>query len=109
VQHIRPPLVETSVDPDIRAEVISAVPPSSLRLPLFPQAAAPKITLRSLIKELRIAPAEKRGECNLELVGHLATMLAICQGAKNKDGTLGSGIQASVVAGAGFEPTTFRL
>jgi site-specific DNA recombinase len=66
-------------------------------------AASAKSMLRALIKEVRIHPGEKRGQCNLELVGDLATILAICQGAKNKGGTLGSGIQASVVAGAGFD------
>ncbi len=63
-------------------------------------AASAKIMLRSLIKEIRITPGEKRGQCNLELVGDLAKVLAFCQGAKNSGGTFASGFQASVVAGA---------
>jgi site-specific DNA recombinase len=72
-------------------------------------AASAKTMLRALIEEIRITPGVKRGECCLELVGKLAAILNISQSAKNKGGTLGTGIQASVVAGAGFEPTTFRL
>jgi hypothetical protein len=64
-------------------------------------AASAKSMLRSLIKEIRITPGEKRGQCNLELVGELATILSLGQGAKNKGGTLASGFKASVVAGAG--------
>jgi site-specific DNA recombinase len=63
-------------------------------------AASAKTMLRALIEEIRITPGAKRGECCLELVGKLAAILNISQGAKNKGGTLGSGIQASVVAGA---------
>lgn len=63
-------------------------------------AASAKTMLRSLITEIRITPGKKRGQCNLELVGDLARILAFCQGAKNKGGTLASGIQASVVAAA---------
>jgi site-specific DNA recombinase len=63
-------------------------------------AASAKTMLRALIEEIRITPGAKRGECCLELVGKLAAILNISQGTKNKGGTLGSGIQASVVAGA---------
>ena len=59
-----------------------------------------KTMLRSLIDEIRITPGAKRGECCLELVGKLATILNISQDAKNKGGTHESSIQASVVAGA---------
>jgi site-specific DNA recombinase len=72
-------------------------------------AASAKTMLRSMIKEIRITPGEKRGQCSLQLVGDLAKILEFCQGAKNKGGMLAFGFQASVVAGVGFEPTTFRL
>jgi site-specific DNA recombinase len=63
-------------------------------------AASAKTMLRSMIKEIRITPGEKRGQCNLELVGDLAKILALCQGARNRGASLAFGFQASVVAGA---------
>ena len=68
-----------------------------------------KSVLRSLVKTIMVYPGTKRGEVELELHGELAVILAFAQGAKNKSGTSPSRIQVSVVAGAGFEPTTFRL
>ena len=68
-----------------------------------------KSLLRRLIKTIKIFPGAKRGEVELELHGELAVILAFAQGAKNRAGTPVSRIQVSVVAGAGFEPTTFRL
>ncbi len=53
-----------------------------------------------MIKTIKVFPAAKRGEVTLELHGELATILAISQGFKNKDGTPLSRIQVSVVAGA---------
>ncbi len=72
-------------------------------------AAQAKSILRTLIKTIKIFPGAKRGEVELELHGELAIILAFTKGAKNKAGTPVSRIQVSVVAGAGFEPTTFRL
>ena len=72
-------------------------------------AAEAKSVLRSMIKTICITPGAKRGEVNLDLHGELATILAIVEGKKNRDVPPVSRIQVSVVAGAGFEPTTFRL
>ena len=69
-------------------------------------AAEAKSVLRSLIKTIKIFPGAKRGEVELELHGELGTILAIPQGAKNRSTW---GIQVSVVAGTGFEPTTLRF
>jgi site-specific DNA recombinase len=65
--------------------------------------------LRSMIKTIKITPGAKRGEVHLELHGELAGVLAAGQANRNQDGTLAAQIQVSVVAGVGFEPTTFRL
>ena len=72
-------------------------------------AAEAKSVLRSLIKTIKVTPAAKRGHVELELHGELASILAMGQERKNKEGTPISRIQVSVVAGVGFEPTTFRL
>ena len=71
-------------------------------------AAEAKSVLRSLIKTIKITPGPRRGKVELELQGELASILAMAQGKRNKDGTPVSRIQVSVVAGVGFEPTTFR-
>jgi site-specific DNA recombinase len=72
-------------------------------------AAEAKSVLRSLIRMIKVMPGSKRGEVELELHGELAAILVASQVKKNKVGTLASHTQVSVVAGAGFEPTTFRL
>ncbi len=72
-------------------------------------AAEAKSVLRSMIKTITITPGAKRGEVHLELLGELAVVLAAGQAKRNKDGTPVAPIQVSVVAGVGFEPTTFRL
>ena len=72
-------------------------------------AAEAKSVLRSLVKTIKVTPGAKRGEVELELQGELAAILAAGQTKKNKNGTPVSPIQVSVVAGVGFEPTTFRL
>ncbi len=65
--------------------------------------------LRSLIKTIVVRPGTSRGEVKLELHGELATILQFAQGAKDAGGKGRTPIQVSVVAGVGFEPTTFRL
>ena len=72
-------------------------------------AAEAKSVLRSLIKMIKITPGAKRGDAELELHGDLAAILTAGQSKKNIGGTQASRIQVSVVAGVGFEPTTFRL
>jgi site-specific DNA recombinase len=64
--------------------------------------------LRGLIDEVRIIP--EGGEYRLELKGELAGILALAQGAKNAgESAIQRALQIKVVAGVGFEPTTFRL
>jgi hypothetical protein len=64
--------------------------------------------LRGLIDEVRILPEE--GEYRLELKGELAAILALAHGAKDAGrSTRQKALQIKVVAGVGFEPTTFRL
>ena len=72
-------------------------------------AADAKSLLRSMISAIVVTPGAKRGEVELELQGELAGVLALAQGKQNEDGTMLSRVQLSVVAGVGFEPTTFRL
>ena len=65
--------------------------------------------LRSIIEEVRISPNDG-GEYRLEVRGELGGILALSQGAKNSAETAAErALQIKVVAGAGFEPTTFRL
>ncbi|MGD9804294.1 MAG: recombinase family protein [Hyphomicrobiaceae bacterium] len=71
-------------------------------------AAKAKATLRALIKTITVYPGDQRGEVTIELHGELATILGFAQGAKANAGR-GQRVQVSVVAGVGFEPTTFRL
>ena len=67
--------------------------------------------IRSLIDRIEITPGEKRGDPQIQLIGGLAAILdlAVCGQEKtaiHKDGGVG---RVLMVAGAGFEPTTFRL
>ena len=65
--------------------------------------------LRSIIEEVRVSPNDG-GEYRLEVRGELGGILALSQGAKNSAETAAErALQIKVVAGAGFEPTTFRL
>ena len=61
--------------------------------------------LRSLIERIRLIPRE--GELVIELIGALAGILAL--GKSERPRPFGSGAQITLVAGVGFEPTTFRL
>jgi site-specific DNA recombinase len=64
--------------------------------------------VRGLVEEVRIIPAD--GEVTLELKGQLAGILALAEGAKQAAGSPGDrALQIKMVAGVGFEPTTFRL
>jgi DNA invertase Pin-like site-specific DNA recombinase len=83
-------------------------------------AAETKSVLRSLINTIKITPGTRRGNVELELHGELASILAMAQGNRSKNGTPVSRIQVSVVAGAcitryridgipPLEKITFRL
>jgi hypothetical protein len=61
--------------------------------------------LRSLIERINLVPQD--GQLVIELVGALAGILAL--GKDERPRPFGSGAQVTLVAGVGFEPTTFRL
>ena len=66
--------------------------------------------LRSLVTEVRLHPDESAEDGHvIELYGELAAILELT-GAKNKNThRFTGGVSYSMVAGVGFEPTTFRL
>ena len=61
--------------------------------------------LRTLIEEIRLVP--KDGRLQIDLYGELATILALTNETPASQGR--DGRSTLLVAGAGFEPTTFRL
>ena len=63
--------------------------------------------IRSLIEEIRMVPMEDG--LVIELVGELASILALGQEQKSPLGKAEGARQITLVAGAGFEPATFRL
>jgi site-specific DNA recombinase len=65
--------------------------------------------IRSLIEEIRLVPED--GKLRVELRGELAGILALAAHSKKPDGLTAAGLAAQIkmVAGVGFEPTTFRL
>ena len=67
--------------------------------------------LRSLLGEIRLIP--ENGELAIELVGELAGILALgnenSRQQKARSGSSERACQLTLVAGAGFEPATFRL
>ncbi len=81
-----------------RVEELSAV----LRSDARDQAAA---ALRQLVDKITLIPTGKRGKVDIEIHGHLAAMMQLAQGKPLSDHTTA----VKVVAGAGFEPATFRL
>ena len=73
-------------------------------------------TLRGLIEKISLTPGPERGEIYATLHGELGTILNWTErqaiGKATKNNTPGgdlTGVSVSVVAGVGFEPTTFRL
>ncbi len=67
--------------------------------------------IRSLIEKITLTPGPKRGQIDATLHGDFRTILewAADKGKNQKTDTPSSGMSVSVVAGVGFEPTTFRL
>ncbi|TCP38015.1 recombinase family protein [Rhodovulum marinum] len=72
--------------------------------------------LRMLIEKIELIPGPKRGEIDARLYGDLGTILNWIEhqpvdgsGKTNTPGGRRAGVLVSVVAGVGFEPTTFRL
>jgi site-specific DNA recombinase len=64
--------------------------------------------IRSLVDRIEVRAGTKRGVTDVTLVGTLATILALRtnENARSSDATGGTFL---LVAGVGFEPTTFRL
>jgi site-specific DNA recombinase len=58
--------------------------------------------VRELIEEIRLVP--EKGRLRIELFGELAALINLAAGRPR-----GKGAQVTLVAGVGFEPTTFRL
>ena len=67
--------------------------------------------IRSLIERIDITPGEKRGQPQVQLVGGLAAILEFAVAKQQKTAIISdSGFgRILMVAGVGFEPTTFRL
>ncbi len=82
-------------------------------------AAAASVALRSLIDRILVHPLPGRGQTRLELRGELAAFLYLTEDMKNAGaaysggagdaGVCSSSVMPTLVAGVGFEPTTFRL
>ena len=84
-------LEQALADPEIKAEAMEIV--------------------RSMIEGITLTPGEG-GELDVALQGDLARILQLCEagaGKSKRPGTDVPGRGLSVVAGVGFEPTTFRL
>ena len=60
--------------------------------------------IRELIEEIRLVP--ENGKLKVELYGELAALINL---ANEHPRSKGTGVQVTLVAGVGFEPTTFRL
>ena len=67
--------------------------------------------VRSMIERIDILPGAKRGEAEVLLVGALASILDYASRPEQQNAAVGDGGVGRVllVAGVGFEPTTFRL
>jgi site-specific DNA recombinase len=63
-------------------------------------------TIRSLMIRIEVSPGEARGHCDIVVVGALAQVLSFAQ---RKAGLPSDAGTSLMVAGVGFEPTTFRL
>lgn len=62
--------------------------------------------IRSLVEDINLKP--ENGKIAIEVRGDLAGILMLSVQTKNPAGKAGSS-QVKLVAGVGFEPTTFRL
>ncbi len=65
--------------------------------------------IRSLIQRIEVFPGQRRGNPDVILVGGLAQILAFGQTRTSTATSLEDDGRVLVVAGVGFEPTTFRL
>ena len=65
------------------------------------------LIIRTLIDEIVLTPLEGRGNIDIKIVGDLAAILGM--GSTTKNTSTNAGVMKWLVAGAGFEPATFRL
>jgi site-specific DNA recombinase len=91
--------------PDLYRRKINGLQQMLANETLRPQAVE---VIRSLIDRIEIHPGEKRGHCDVLLVGALAHILDFAH-KKRTAAHGGGGGTYLMVAGVGFEPTTFRL
>ena len=64
--------------------------------------------IRELIDEVRLTP--ENGELSITLTGEIAGILSLCDSKKKPASSYEDRAkQVKLVAGVGFEPTTFRL
>ena len=85
-------LEQALADPEIKAEAAEIV--------------------RSQIERITLTPKPRTAGWTVELYGDLARILQLCEAGERKSKRPGTGVPGrglSVVAGAGFEPATFRL
>ena len=81
-----------------------------LQLALQHEVTRPQVfeTIRSLVDRIEVLPGRGRGHCEVTIVGALAQILAFAHQKTTAACTRGGGTSL-MVAGVGFEPTTFRL
>ncbi len=65
--------------------------------------------IRSLVERITLTPGAERGQIDATLHGDFGAILKWTAEQQKTPGAFASGVSASVVAGAGFEPATFRL
>ena len=83
---------------------------AKLQQALQDEATRPQVfeTIRSLVDRIEVLPGRARGHCEVTIVGALAQILAFARQKTTAASTRGGGTSL-MVAGVGFEPTTFRL
>ena len=65
--------------------------------------------IHSLVDRVEVHAGERRGETQVNLVGALAQILDFASTQSKTAASGGDGGRVLLVAGAGFEPATFRL
>jgi site-specific DNA recombinase len=83
---------------------------AKLQQALEHEATRPQVvgTIHSLVDRNEVLPGRARGRCEVTMVGALAQILAFAHQKTTAAFTRGGGTSL-MVAGVGFEPTTFRL
>ena len=75
----------------------------------MPQSGVHGETDKAIDECIALPPGAKRGEIAVTLHGDLGAILEWTDKIQKTPDTYASGVSVSVVAGAGFEPATFRL